>query len=99
MSKKIAMTMAHRTRSGSCTSVSCEEASMVFTCRIAALVQMEPLRRRHGALVWQNDQIWRLPVQGLHALASGKRQDGIASIGRNHLGAGKRVVSQAERQS
>ena len=72
---------------------------MVAPSQFAGLVEMEPLRRRQGALVWQNGQDLLLPLQGFHALASGKRQDGIASIGRNHLGAGKRVVSQAERQS
>ena len=35
---------------------------MVVACQFAGLVAMEPLRRRRGALVWRNDQVFLLPV-------------------------------------
>jgi hypothetical protein len=45
ISKKIAMIMAQRTRSGRCRSLSCEEPIIVFACQLAGLLYMEPLRR------------------------------------------------------
>jgi hypothetical protein len=40
---------------------------MVVVYQFAGLVEMEPLRRRQGALVWRNDQVLLLPVQGTPA--------------------------------
>jgi hypothetical protein len=36
----------------------------VVASQFAGLVEMEPLRRRQGALLWRNDQVLLLPVLG-----------------------------------
>jgi hypothetical protein len=58
---------------------------MVFAYQIAGLVYVEPSRRRQGALVWHNDQVLLLALQGFHGLASDERQDGVTRLVRNCL--------------
>jgi hypothetical protein len=52
---------------------------MVVACQIAGLMWMETFQRYQGALVWQNDHVLLLPLQGFPGLASGSRHDGLAS--------------------
>jgi len=49
---------------------------MVVASQFAGLVEMEPLRRRQGALVWRNNQVLLLLVQGSPAqrAVSGKME-------------------------